>query len=696
MEMEKIWRQAYNGLQRTKKMLLFFCLGSYLLTVLLSGGTLMGAFRFWLCVLGYLYLPGLLLVRVAGLDRDLPHARSPLAILFGTGFLCVLYCFCMRLGLLWALRLLPPLLAICWLLLCWNPVETQAGLKKVWRSGPALFYGLLVAGLIALFAFSVVVKNARPSAVGAILPNQDLLWNIGNANSFKLAFPPQDIRFSQVRLTYHYLTEMVEGILSLVSGLPAYDVVAFYMGPAVLLALVCCLFALGNLFYRGNRDKTAAFVFGLFLFNCASMFAALLDGRGLFWNYNLSYLVTNLNAQGTALIFASLFFLLFTGMARKDFRVSWRCLAAFLGSFVLLCFAKGPVAAVTACSFAITMVFVLFRRPHYGKALVSLAGVLGIFVTVYTTFYASGVNTSMRLGDRTFQMSAFSHYFNAVMLHNRYLWYLSIPLFALLILFCMQPLQLPLYLRGLWDDVRGLFHLPAERLLINGAACGGAVAYFLFLHPSSSQLYFVLFAIFCINLLAADRVGRPAANPFKAMMVLLGGVGLLTTLVLCVNFVGSGGRQLLRNLDIIPKYPYPAVVCAEDEAAMEWLSENAAPNDLFATNRIDAQPGTGEGVSWIYTALSGRQAYMEGYTYAVTNMGVAEAAVAEKKAVNAAFFSANTSPSEIVRLARENGVRYLVVSLQFPGDTIQLVQFPLVYENSKVQIYRVENTPGEE
>lgn len=52
----------------------------------------------------------------------------------------------------------------------------------------------------------------------------------------------------------------------MVSGLPAYDVVAFYMGPAVLLALVCCLFALGNLFYRGDRDKTAAFVFGLFLF----------------------------------------------------------------------------------------------------------------------------------------------------------------------------------------------------------------------------------------------------------------------------------------------------------------------------------------------------------------------------------------------------------------------------------------------
>lgn len=71
---------------------------------------------------------------------------------------------------------------------------------------------------------------------------------------------------------------------------------------------------------------------------------------------------------------------------------------------------------------------------------------------------------------------------------------------------------------------------------------------------------------------------------------------------------------------------------------MEWLSENAAPNDLFATNRIDAQPGTGEGVSCIYTALSGRQAYMEGYTYAVTNMGVAGSGGGGEKSGKRSFF----------------------------------------------------------
>ena len=122
----------------------------------------------------------------------------------------------------------------------------------------------------------------------------------------------------------------------------------------------------------------------------------------------------------------------------------------------------------------------------------------------------------------------------------------------------MLPLQLTLYLRGLWGDIRALPRLPAERLLVNGGAVGGALAYFLFWHPSYSQIYFVLFAIYCIDLLAADQVGRPMGRAAKRVLAVRGAAGLLTTAVLAVNFVGSGARQLLRNLDLIEKYPYPA------------------------------------------------------------------------------------------------------------------------------------------
>ena len=131
-------------------------------------------------------------------------------------------------------------------------------------------------------------------------------------------------------------------------------------------------------------------------------------------------------------------------------------------------------------------------------------------------------------------------------------------------------------------------------------------------------------------------------------------------------------------------------ISSQDEEAADWLRENTAQDATFATNRIDVFPNRNEGISCIYTALSGRQAYMEGYTYAVTNMGVSEAVVSEKRATNDALFSGATSPQEIDRLARENGIDYLVVSLQFPAQLEQLADFPLVFENDLVRIYRVD------
>lgn len=65
---------------------------------------------------------------------------------------------------------------------------------------------------------------------------------------FALGFPPQDIRFSMVRFSYHYLTELVFGALSIVSGIACYDIYVFYAGPLVLAALLCCLYALGICF----------------------------------------------------------------------------------------------------------------------------------------------------------------------------------------------------------------------------------------------------------------------------------------------------------------------------------------------------------------------------------------------------------------------------------------------------------------
>ena len=667
-----------DGLGRTKAAICGLGLLGYAFLVKASGGSLWELLLFLLCAAAYLYLPGRFFAKVSGLEaRFSPHL---LAILYGTGFFAALICFCVRLHCLWLARVLPSVLGGLWFL----SAQRERPRKP---DGAALCRLALYGGLVFLFGMMVTVKNARPAAVGAIVPSQDVLWNIGNAASFSLGFPPQDIRFSGVRLAYHYLTELVAGGLSLVSGISCWNILTMYAGPLFLAALLCAVFALGRSFYEGDQNKALLFTGSLFAFNCASLWTALLNGTGSFGNTNLLHLITNVNAQSTALIFISIFAVLFFDLARRRFDAGAVEILTFLGATVLVSFAKGPAAAIVLCSFAITMLFCLARRPKWGRALLCMAGALGLFAAVYFGVFAAGANNSVHLGYKTIEATKAYALFAPVRGYNQITWWVCVVLACVLHVFLMQPFQFPLYCKGLWGDVRRLWRLDPARLFANGVVAGGFLAFFLFWHPSYSQLYFALIAIFFLNLLAVDQVGRLKTRAGKWLVRACGAVALATTLVLVVNFTGSGARQLGRNLDVIEKYPYVSTATAQDEAAMQWLRANTPPDAVFATNRIHSMANAADGISSLYTALSGRQAYMEGYTYAITNMGVSEDVVAAKQAVNAALFHAATPPEEVARLCRENGIGYLVYSAQYPGNTEQLSALELAFGNEQVQIY---------
>ena len=369
--MRQMFLQLKNGFARTKLAVCALGVLAWLVLVRFSGGTVYGAGLTALCAVLYMYLPGRFFGRLSGLEKALPGMENPLAILYGTGFFAALACVCIRLGLLGLLRVLPPVLGLVFLLGMVR-LRPRGTLRALYADGGFLCRLALWGALAALFGLMVSVKNAHPAAAEAIVPNQDVLWNIGNAQSFALGFPPQDIRFSGVRLSYHYLTELVMGGLSLVSGVSCWDILTLYAGPLVLAALLCCVYALGVQFYKGSENKALAFTASLFLFNCASLGAALRSGTGIFSNTNLMHLITNVNSQSTALIFISIFAILLFGMAERGFAVSVRYVATFLCATVMVCFAKGPAAAIVLCSFCITMLFALARRPKYGRALVCL------------------------------------------------------------------------------------------------------------------------------------------------------------------------------------------------------------------------------------------------------------------------------------------------------------------------------------
>lgn len=681
-----------SGFARTKLCICTVCVFLYLMLICVSGAKLWALALFALCVPLYLYWPGRFWTHIMGMDTALSVLTG---VLLGTGFLAALYCVCMRLGILWLLRTLPPLMGLFWLLVLRTKKKPEEQNRekagrigcKACRDGPFLSFAALWGVLLVLFALQISVKNAHPTAAGEIVLTQDMMWNIGNANSFSIAFPPQDIRFSMVRFSYHYLTELVWGTLSLVSGIPCYDVFVFYAAPFLLAAQLACLLALGKCFYPDDSSRARLFPFCLLGFNCASLWTALTNGRGIFHNTNLMHLITNINAQGTAVIFIAAFTVLFVEIARRRFSVSVRYLLVFFGSTVLLCFAKGPAAAIVTCSFVITMLFLLFRKPDFTRAIPALLGVPVIFGVIYFTIFSSGTNTSVRFGFRTVEDSVFGPWLTGLCGGTLNVWGLAVG--ALLLVFCMQPFQFPLYCHSLWRDVRRLWHLAPERLFANGVIAGGFLAYFLFWHPSYSQLYFALLAILFLNLLAVGELGAVSLRAAKIFLAGCGALGLATTCVLCINFTGSGLRQLARNLDVIPKYPYVSTARAGDEEAALWLRENTPRTATFATNRIHSMANVSDGISSLYSAISGRQAFMEGYTYAVTNMGVSEPVVRGKQLINNALFSKDTPASVINDYCAAYGIDYLIYSKQYPGDTQQLAGYTVVYENDDAAIYRM-------
>lgn len=685
---ERILR-IYRGFPKTAAALCAVCLAVYAALAVWAGGSVGGLVIFWLAVALYIVLPGMQLARLSGLDRAMPGFRAPLVILLGSGFLACAYCVSVRLDALWLVRGVPLVLSI--LAVCaWRSGGGRfVSPRRVWQAPHRRLLALLFSFLVAANAFAAVIKYALPSRAGDVLIDQDLLYLVGNAKSFQIAFPPQEIRFYNVRLAYHYLTELLCAALSTVSGQDCYQVLAFYLQPAMLAALIVCLYRFSQVFYGRVLRKNLLFVFGLFCFGCAGLWTILPNGLSVFGNTNITHLLTNITSQTTATVFLCIFAGMWLLAAQQNFKVGWIQLAATLCAFVMLTVAKGPVGGLLLAGCAASLVFLVPRRKAGLKALVLFAGMAAAFGVLYMALFSAGANGGMMLSftdsvSRT-PLAAVLSWLDGI----RYglsakvapvLWVVQTALMA-------PALFIP-WLAGLAADARRFWKLDAGRLLANACALGGLLAFFIFRHPHFSQVYFFLLALFFLTLLAVDGVDRLHRGWLKKLALFGAAVGAVTAMFYYVHVFGSGARYFLRDVGVLEKYPYDTVMNTDDEAAALWLRDNTDPSIRFATNRIHSDNLHGDGISNFYTALSGRQAILEGYTY------VADTApwmwVDERKADNAAIFDPASSPETVLELCEKHGVDYLVYSSQMKEGSEEGLQFlPCVFTSDTVRIYQL-------
>lgn len=666
----------------------------------LCGGSALAMVWAWVCAIAGVVGPGILVLYL--LENSLPQSlRAATALVYGMTSFALLTVWSSAMGTSLPLRLgvflsLAGSMAMR-LKRCRKRKRTSA--CPGWHKGLPL---ILFWAFLALISAAGAVQFAHPSAVGEIAPSQDFFWNLGNAESFLLSFPPQDLRFHGVTLTYHYLTELLAAGLSMLSGLPVYDVLAFYQTPILLALAVWVLWQLGDTVYKGCRGKKIALLACVFLLGCASLYKVWPNGQSRFWNTEIRHVLTNINGQTTATIFLALFSLLFWQLCRQGFRAGPGLFVPALFAFAGLCFAKGPVAGIVAIATASTCLLLALRRKSGCRRGALLFALLigGGFVLLYWYYFAAGASTSMAFDvSGTLEKSYFANILALLRAKAPALAGVSLPFFMVLQVFCMTPATFFLYLRGLFADLYVLPRLDGSHLYWNAAAIGGLAAFFLFDHYAMSQIYFGFVGLFFLNLLAIDKMdrlrewlkplGRIGGKVTAGILVAFCCVGLVTGCLMNASLMHQG-FSILRNPVAAAREELEShgriSLTASEEKGMEWLRQSAGAEALFATNRIHTGQAE-EGLSNVYSGLCGYPAYMESFKYAVSNMGVSIEEVENRLNVVESLFNPETAPEKIQELCQEKGIRYLAYCPHFFGSEEQLKSFEKIYDSPELRIY---------
>lgn len=660
-------------------------LGGYLAITAVCGADMAAMPRFFLAAVFWLWLPGRTL---AAFLAPGGKNHSLYAFIYGSALLAGVQCVAARWGAFWLLYLLPPAVGLAGLWRRRGRLRAELRRGLLWLRSPR---AALWAGLCLAYAICCSGANPHPAAAGAVALDRDFLWNMGNAAALSRHFPAEDLRFDGVRLAYHYLTELLWAALSRVSGAALFDVYLFFAGPVFLACELLALRALARACWPGQRRgerRVLALVFG---FSCASMWKVLWDGLSVFGNTLLAHLLTNVNSQATALPYIAGVFCSFGVLARAGMRGGARQWGALFVSFALLCVAKGPQAALLLCGVAAAAVLLLvLRRVRVLPMLAGAAGLGAVFLAFYRFLYSGGVN-SMEFS--IFSMSSTVIYrvlspwtdrLCALLPGTGYIWLVGL---GLINAFCMLPLQSMLCLYGLPRALRSLPRPDPVRLLAAALAGGGMLAYHLFSHPSSSQVYFALLAMLCLSLLAAGPLGALGRSWRRLPALLAGAAGLVTTVCLMLSFAYRASGPLAACLGVQPAQATGRAVTAADEEAMQWLAENSDPEDVFATNRTSGTPELIDAISNVYSGLSGQQAYLDGWTYAMTNMGVDRAVLDRKIEVNETLTSGELDAEQAQALAQQESIQWLVLAKAWPGALPQGLE--PVFENDSVVIARL-------
>lgn len=624
----------------------------YIVSMHLAGGSVVG---FALYALGFIFLvalPGLSLCNMLlpGISRA---ARPVVSVAFGAAVLMLSFVLCSTVGIFYVAAI-PPLLLDGYLFA--KKYQKERAKVKVTEAPPHASYAY---GLVALFAvvlfllvFSGVFNSAWPSAVGGMQYDQDALWGVGSAASPWYGFPVRDLRVANGIFHYHYFSDVVAGVVAVFTGQHTWNVNFFYLRPLWLWLML-----LGS--YAVSRNLGAK--------GWPALIVPL--GISLAWFRNYAAIVYVLNnpnnvIQSYVFILAAVLVLQYAQQHRFQNKTSVLAIGI---AFMVVVWSKGSVGVLIIIAAAMAWLVYAVLHKQGNPLLIAGIGLGAVVAAILLTFLFSGANINLYLD---LSLARVTEVLSTILKENA----------PLLILYGITLVYAIIHFQ----------ELTFVQLTLHATVWGGILANCIFNHYGGADTYFMLVALFamwlCIAAMLPVLFGKKSGQVLVAVLCTVAVVGnLLTAAPLLRHGVQAG----MRCIGIRPAFAVEYdTLTPDDEAAALWLRENMTKADVFATNRNERSLTNKDGVFLGYTALTGRQAYVEGWFYAMEYSIDYYQLRFQLEEVSDVLFACETY-EEACAIAKEHGITYIMLHIPTKGSVFE--GGTPVFTSSTVYIYKVNN-----
>lgn len=588
-------------------------------------------------------------------------------------------------------------------------VFLSAAVPSIWLSGLLLrgqrkstqskptpdSWWLSIAGVYAvavtLFYFLFIVTTADPSTDKPGLYYQDLLWTVGNSESFyRFGIPMQDIRFSGVGLSYHIIQNVYVSYLHTLTAVSIFDLHARIL-PIFDLYFLVGILAVGAKAFLEFRAKQAV-ILPLSLLFCAGSWSWLSSG----------YLV-HIYANPLSFFFGLQSFVLLLMLVVIHARRGLVFVPYTALVFLIAAASKASLVLTLIPAFALYTTYSYFQRRNISRDVVMLCVSMAAVVLAlkYSIFAGAESGLQSRLDFGGFDALAGAG--NGWSLNATRVLYRASGVGGLLrqsfntfigvaaTTFAIGGVGLALLLKKCDAElVRGwkqyglftLFFSVFSIAVIGTFDLTGGEPYFSWYPVIACGVMFAQFVRLCVS--------SDVARRFRSAAAMLCAVSFGLFLINIMGMWHSPWRQAALGRNSI--WDSRATITFHEYEAMNWIRANLPENALMMSDRrgfLHERSGQFVGRFFGYSALTGRRFFCEGDDF--NRLVVQE--VAERRWETAERLLKTDSSLEAAKLLANTGAEYVLISKRFttPGAGLRLIS-RVAFENRDLLVLHGEKS----